>query len=185
MHVLSLPPAFVLSQNQTLRLSSDPYAWHSKFNGIVVSPKSVQHRSRRTKIVVEKRFSVSSDGGLTHRRTPPPAFLFPIQQCQRAEPKPLAQPSPNRLGPSGPPRRGARCLRPPHFQVNRLSQVPLHFPQTSQENHPIPQNQPSNESQKLQSQPAAPQTKQPDKSSRPVQGSAVCKPRHSRSQPNP
>ena len=36
-----------------------------------------------TKIVVEKRFSVIGlYGGLTHRRAPPPAFLFPINNVK-------------------------------------------------------------------------------------------------------
>ena len=63
-----------------------------------------------------------SCGGLTHRRTPPPAFLFPNQQCQRAEPKQLPPPGSNRLGSNEPPRRGGRCLVPPEFQVNRYFQ---------------------------------------------------------------
>ena len=55
LHVLSLPPAFVLSQNQTLRLrfDSDALGIQSSTGLCTVS------RQTRHTIVVEKRFSVS------------------------------------------------------------------------------------------------------------------------------
>jgi len=66
-------------------LSFDPdIAWHFKVQrdcgSIQVNPKADQNE---TSIVVEKRFSVIGlYGGLTHRRAPPPAFLFPTNNVK-------------------------------------------------------------------------------------------------------
>ena len=83
MHVLSLPPAFVLSQDQTLKLKN-------LISTIVTTqidrvhpsptlrPKRCTHQSIRSVDV--------SSGDLLRSpaRTPPPTLLFSSQQCHRA-----------------------------------------------------------------------------------------------------
>jgi hypothetical protein len=64
-------------------------------------------------------------GGLTHRRTPSPAFLFPYQQCQRARPKQhfrAAEPENRRDNQIAAPGQGGRCLSRPNLEVNHVFQ---------------------------------------------------------------
>ena len=98
LHVLGLPPAFVLSQDQTLRLKVEPGF------GLEVNPRifcvtgtfTLDRRSRlpRTtyhgdglKRSIARVFKVSSMLSMKPRpaRTPPPAFLFLRLTCQRAK----------------------------------------------------------------------------------------------------
>jgi hypothetical protein len=118
LHVLSLPPAFVLSQNQTLRLRSDPDALGIYFK-VQRDTVSANKRPKRVSLFyLETHLSESvSYGGLTHRRTPPPAFLFPInnvkeQNHQQLPSSPIWSPRRSELVSSS--RRGG-CLGPPHF----------------------------------------------------------------------
>ncbi|WP_291920069.1 hypothetical protein, partial [Maricaulis sp.] len=61
--------------------------------------------------------------GLTHRRAPPPAFLFPINNVKEPDHKNQGLPGPHHLGFL---RKssvtGARCLGRAVFEVNRLFQ---------------------------------------------------------------
>jgi hypothetical protein len=101
LHVLSLPPAFVLSQDQTLKFDAKLLSTQCTFClidedthlstrsenraiGSVPLKKTCTHRSRSIDLLT--RFASS----FRSARTSPSTFLFlPSSQCQRADPYPL------------------------------------------------------------------------------------------------
>ncbi len=103
MHVLGLPPAFVLSQDQTLKLEVDPTVLRRKIRSrrnfnINVSRSSAEAEPRSTGYVYRKTSDSRSFCLKSHfpaqtrksarwvrpARTPPSTFLFLKLQCQRA-----------------------------------------------------------------------------------------------------
>jgi hypothetical protein len=89
----------ILTSSQfDLRLKSENSK--RKFHGVFKRPHNSQRSSRP----------------IAYARTPPPAFLFPIQQCQRPKPDRSGSPFNARCG-------GGRFLVAPPNQVNQLSKV--------------------------------------------------------------
>jgi hypothetical protein len=83
LHVLSLPPAFVLSQDQTLKLKEFDLDYVTtliltEHLHLWVSPQRCTHQS------IDQVDVYSIRSIRTGARTPPPTLLFSSQQCQRA-----------------------------------------------------------------------------------------------------
>ena len=127
MHVLSLPPAFVLSQDQTLKLRIQ-----SRHNHVVVllelngrsspskhSRKSIRKRRERlyfhSKNVTVEVYSMNNLKAETLQSSaqlPPPTFLFLIFNCQKTDrdislvisqtPQSLSPNTPQNLAPKSP-----------------------------------------------------------------------------------
>ena len=136
MHVLSLPPAFVLSQDQTLKLRIQ-----SRHNHVVVllelngrsspskhSRKSIRKRRERlyfhSKNVTVEVYSMNNLKAETLQSSaqhPPPTFLFLIFNCQKTDRdiSPVISQTPQSLSPNTPqklshPRAQAIRPRPPN-----------------------------------------------------------------------
>ena len=119
MHVLSLPPAFVLSQDQTLKLRIQ-----SRHNHVVVllelngrsspskhSRKSIRKRRERlyfhSKNVTVEVYSMNNLKAETlpsSAQLPPPTFLFLIFNCQKTDRnfRPVISQTPQSLSPNTP-----------------------------------------------------------------------------------
>ena len=114
-----------------------------KFHGVFKRPHNSQRSSRP----------------IAYARTPPPAFLFPIQQCQRPKPDRSGSPFNARCG-------GGRFLVAPPNQVNQLSKVFLCPTKPTQKANPKdnkkPRGQPRLASQIIRSRRSeVAETKQP------------------------
>ena len=120
MHVLSLPPAFVLSQDQTLKLKEFDLDYMSlrkltEHLSLQVSPERCTHQS------IEQVDVYSIRSTWTGARTPPPTLLFPSQQCQRAK---LTSPQKGRKRnrkTTRPPSQAARSLKAPRRKLIRTA----------------------------------------------------------------
>ena len=149
MHVLGLPPAFVLSQDQTLKLEVDPTVLRRKIRSrrnfnINVFRSSAEAEPRSTGYVYRKTsdsrsFCLKSRlPGQTRKsarwvrpaRTPPSTFLFLKLQCQRAgtsDLQPLAKLRSWFRPQLGFPRCGGRFRPQTRCPVNRTFEVFFNF----------------------------------------------------------
>ena len=122
MHVLSLPPAFVLSQDQTLKLKEFDLDYMSlrkltEHLSLQVSPERCTHQS------IEQVDVYSIRSTWTGARTPPPTLLFPSQQCQRAKSRPERQEQ-NSDHPGSPSRPSKVRSSPAQAPKNRAADGP-------------------------------------------------------------
>ena len=157
LHVLSMPPAFVLSQDQTLRFNPDKPAILSDDRPVVQRPGPAQstrpnkgHQTLMRKIHPTPNTLQAPDQTVPRPRDrqpmPPPAHPFIHQQCQSATPPP--RPPPGSL-PQETRRRGRTLIWPPlpHRQAplktSPTPNTPNHQPPHSK---PKPRNSPSNHS---------------------------------------
>ena len=171
MHVLSLPPAFALSQDQTLTLKDDPiskvtYAEltepHLMRTAFPPLPVSSSKRSDRRSLVKAAKPQAKAQDRQP-ARTPPPTFLFLVFTCQRARrPKPPRSP-PKPTDPKSPgSRQGSKAhqsqrkpktpntpqrRRPdePHIRAHQKG-VNHSFQKPSEPSHQPPKQRPANES---------------------------------------
>ena len=149
MHVLGLPPAFVLSQDQTLKLEHDPTVsrWNIRDRRILTSQcfskLSLKLNPNQQGMCIEtsdsRSFCLKSRRPTQARkpvrwvrpaRTPPSTFLFLKLQCQRARSrwKSLPKKLPSWLRPPrGCPRCGGRFRPQTRCPVNRAFAVFFNF----------------------------------------------------------
>ena len=118
LHVLSMPPAFVLSQDQTLMFNPDKPAALSDSRPVVhrpgprtetrpnQGPPNAQNRMHPPPHSSHRAPAIRIPSARPAAQEPPPAYPFIIQQCQSATPRPS---SPLR----GTGRRGRTLIWPP------------------------------------------------------------------------
>ena len=152
LHVLSMPPAFVLSQDQTLMFNPDKPAILSDDRPVVQGPAPAQktgpnkgHQTLCARYPPPNTLS-GPDQSVPRARDrqplPPPAHPFIHQQCQSAIPHrqaPLQDHSPRR-----PAAAGGRLYGPLPHTVKPLSKPHPNTPIPPPHSKPNPRNSPSN-----------------------------------------